>query len=207
VAYNSQLANPQFYHTRLKYVYMNWKFQNCYPKIKHLRILYTYRCIFGNGQYRMYIERGLLFATNGSTAETRTERQDLRSFIFWWRHTALRSVFRYTWLLGICIFQSDGMFLSHWVRKLPLAGHGIRICDGQSHTGAGFSASTSVLPCRHNSFNVSYPFVHLSPTQYNLRNGWCHSITHLLKGQVIWWRKDPMPLIPNCRDRSPCGVV
>lgn len=44
------------------------------------------------------------------------------------------------------------------------------ICGRQKGIGTGVSPNTSVARCQYRSINVSYSFIHLLPTLYNIGN-------------------------------------
>jgi hypothetical protein len=45
-----------------------------------------------------------------------------------------------------------------------------RICGRKRGIGRGFSPNTSVARCQYRYINMSYSFIHLSPTLYNIGN-------------------------------------
>ena len=59
------------------------------------------------------------------------------------------------------------------------------ICGGQSVGGKDFSLSISLSPCQHYSANISYSFVHLSPTPY-ISNWQRRQMTFLKKNLHSW---------------------
>jgi hypothetical protein len=80
----------------------------------------------------------------------------------------------YKWLCPIIVrpFHDSGCYfmICHRGGLVSIPDQSVWDLWWKSCIGMGFSSNTSLSPCQYQSTNDPYPFIHVSPTVYNLSN-------------------------------------